>query len=133
MFLLTIVAHFAGEFCIRLFSKDAAVIAFGSEYLRIISLNFVAMGVVFTISSVFQGIGNTFPPLISSMTRLVLFALPAVLLSRVPGFQIRHVWYMSVASILFQAGVNLLLLRREFQKKLTFDEPAGLGAEPAMP
>ena len=109
------------------------MIAFGSEYLRIISLNFVAMGVVFTISSVFQGIGNTFPPLISSMTRLVLFALPAVLLSRVPGFQIRHVWYMSVASILFQAGVNLLLLRREFQKKLTFDEPAGLGAEPAMP
>jgi putative MATE family efflux protein len=133
MLLLTIASQFAGEFFIRLFSKDAAVIAFGSEYLRIISLNFLAMGIVFTSSSVFQGIGNTLPPLISSMTRLFLFALPALLLSRMPGFQIRHVWYLSVASILFQACVNLLLLRREFRRKLTFDEVAGLSGQPAMP
>jgi Na+-driven multidrug efflux pump len=133
MLLLTLVAHFAGETLIRFFSKDPGVIAFGNEYLKIISLNFVAMGVVFTISSVFQGIGNTMPPLVSSMTRLVLFALPATLLSRTPGFQIRHVWYMSVASILVQAGVNLLLLRREFQRKLTFADSADLGGQPAMP
>jgi putative MATE family efflux protein len=120
MLLLTVAAQFAGEAFIRLFSTDTGVIAFGSEYLRIISLNFVAMGIVFTSSSVFQGIGNTLPPLISSMTRLLLFVLPAALLSRMPGFQIKHVWYLSVASILFQACVNLLLLRREFQKKLTF-------------
>jgi Na+-driven multidrug efflux pump len=109
------------------------VIAFGSEYLRIISLNFVAMGIVFTSSSVFQGIGNTLPPLVSSMTRLLLFALPATLLSHMPGFQIRYVWYLSVASILFQACVNLLLLQREFRRKLTFDEPAELSGQPAMP
>jgi putative MATE family efflux protein len=120
MLLLTIASQFFGEAFIRLFSKDTGVIAFGSEYLRIISLNFVAMGIVFTSSSVFQGIGNTLPPLISSMTRLLLFVLPAALLSRLPGFQIKHVWYLSVASILFQACVNLLLLRREFRKKLTF-------------
>jgi putative MATE family efflux protein len=125
MLLLTIASQFAAETFIRLFSRDAGVIAFGSEYLRIISLNFLAAGIVFTSSSVFQGIGNTLPPLVSSMTRLLLFVLPAVLLSRMPGFQIRHVWYLSVASIFLQACVNLLLLRREFRKKLTFDEPAG--------
>jgi putative MATE family efflux protein len=133
MLLLTIALQFAGETFIRLFSKDTGVIAFGSEYLRIISLNFVAMGIVFTSSSVFQGIGNTLPPLVSSMTRLILFALPAALLSRMPGFQIRYVWYLSVASVLFQACVNLLLLRREFRRKLTFDEPAGLSGQPALP
>jgi len=133
MLLLTLASQFAGEFCIRLFSRDAAVIAFGSEYLRIISLNFLAMGIVFTSSSVFQGIGNTLPPLVSSMTRLFLFALPATLLSRMPGFQIRHVWYLSVASILFQACVNLLLLRREFRRKLAFDGTVGLSGQPAMP
>jgi putative MATE family efflux protein len=133
MVLLTIVSQFAPAALIRFFSKDESVIAFGSEYLRIISLNFLAMGIVFTSSSVFQGIGNTLPPLASSMTRLVLFVLPAMLLSRTPGFQIRHVWYLSVASILFQACVNLLLLRREFQKKLIFDEATGLSGQPAMP
>ncbi len=133
MVLLTIASQFAPDALIRLFSKDAGVIAFGGEYLRIVSLNFLAAGIVFTSSSAFQGIGNTLPPLISSMTRLLLFVLPATLLSRTPGFQIRHVWYLSVASILFQAGVNLLLLRREFRRKLTFAEPAGLSEQPAMP
>jgi Na+-driven multidrug efflux pump len=132
MVLLTIASQFAPQALIRLFSKDAAVIAFGSEYLQIISLNFLAAGIVFTSSSVFQGIGNTLPPLVSSMTRLVLFVLPATILSHRPGFQIRHVWYLSVASILFQACVNLLLLRREFRRKLTFDE-TGLSGQPAMP
>jgi putative MATE family efflux protein len=130
--LLTIASQFAPEALIRLFSKDADVIAFCSEYLRIISLNFLAAGIVFTSSSVFQGIGNTLPPLISSMTRLVLFVLPATILSYRPGFQIKHVWYMSVGSILFQACANLLLLRREFRRKLNFDETA-LSSQPAMP
>src|SRR4029077_20146370 len=61
---------------------DPRVIAFGGDYLKIVSLNFVAAGIVFTVSSVFQGMGNTLPPLLSSITRLILFALPALLISR---------------------------------------------------
>jgi Na+-driven multidrug efflux pump len=132
MVLLTLASQFAPEALIGLFSKDGGVIAFGSEYLRIVSLTFLAAGIVFTSSSVFQGIGNTLPPLASSMTRLVLFVLPAIMLSRAPGFQIRHVWYLSVASTLLQACINLLLLRREFRRKLTFDETS-LSGQPAMP
>lgn len=132
MILLTIASQFAPGTLIRFFSKDDSVIAFGGDYLRIVSLNFLAAGIVFTSSSVFQGIGNTLPPLVSSMTRLFLFALPATFLSYRPGFQIRHVWYLSVASILFQACINLLLLRRELRRKLTFDE-TGLSGHPAMP
>jgi MATE family, multidrug efflux pump len=123
MVLLTIIAQFFGDLFIRGFTKDPGVIAFGTEYLQIISLNFVAMGIVFTSSSVFQGIGNTWPPLISSATRLLLFVLPAAILASRPDFHIRQVWYLSVVSILFQAGVNLLLLRREFKRKLVFAEP----------
>ena len=123
MVLLTIFAQFYGAWFICGFTKDPTVIAFGGEYLQIISLNFVAMGIVFTSSSVFQGIGNTWPPLIASATRLLLFALPASILATRPGFQIRQAWYLSVVSILFQACVNVLLLRREFKKKLVFPEP----------
>ena len=135
MVLLTLLSQFAAGAFIRGFSKDPSVISFGSEYLQIISLNFVAMGIVFTSSSVFQGIGNTWPPLISSATRLLFFALPAVIISRLPGFQLKQLWYLSVVSILLQAGVNLLLLRREFGRKLVFPDtdhlaPAG-SASPA--
>jgi putative MATE family efflux protein len=135
MILLTILAQFAAGMFIRGFSSDPGVIAVGSDYLKIISLNFVAMGIVFTSSSVFQGIGNTWPPLVASATRLFMFALPAAYLSRLPGFYIKQVWYLSVASILFQACVNLLLLRHEFRRKLVFADtdhlaPAG-SASPA--
>jgi len=91
--------------------------------LAVVSLNFVSAGIVFVTSSIFQGIGNTLPPLFSSMTRLILFALPALLISRTPGFEIRHIWYLSVGSIVLQMCVNLLLLRHELGKKLRFEEP----------
>jgi len=94
------------------------VIAFGSDYLRIVSLNFISAGIVFTSSSVFQGIGNTLPPLFSSLTRLILFAVPAMPISRAPGFENRQIWYLSVRSIVLQMCVNLLLLLQELRKRL---------------
>lgn len=122
MLVLALFAYFASGLLILPFSRDPHVIAFGSEYLRIVALNFVAAGIVFTTSSIFQGIGNTWPPLLSSATRLFLFVLPALLVARTPGFQIRHIWYLSVMSQLIQACFNLLLLRRELRRKLNFEE-----------
>jgi putative MATE family efflux protein len=121
MLVLALIAHFAPGPLIHAFSNDPHVIDFGSDYLRIVSLNFVAAGIVFTTSSIFQGIGNTWPPLLSSMTRLFLFVLPAILVARTPGFEIKYVWYLSVASQVLQACINLLLLRRELRKKLRFE------------
>jgi Na+-driven multidrug efflux pump len=122
MLVLALITWAAPGVMIRFFSKDARVIAFGSDYLRIVAFNFVAAGIVFTSSSMFQGLGNTVPPLLSSASRLILFALPAMLVSRAPGFDIRHVWYLSVGSQVLQACFNLLLLRRELHKKLRFAE-----------
>ena len=90
----------------------------GVEFLSIISLNFVAQGLIFASSSTFQGLGNTLPPLFASSLRLILFALPAFLWSRQPGFKTEYLWYLSVASVTIQMAVNLWLLRREFRRKL---------------
>lgn len=132
MFLLTLLVRWKPEMWIRLFSTDPHVITFGAEYLSIAALNFVAAGLVFSSSSVFQGIGNTLPPLLSSATRLLFFALPAALLCRMPGFQIKHVWYLSLGSQMLQAIFNLLLLRRELRRKLNFDS-AVLCPSPPLP
>ena len=107
---------------IRCFSNDAAVVQFGSDYLRIVAFNFVAAGIVFTSSSMFQGLGNTIPPLLSSASRLLLFALPALILSYQPNFHIKTVWYLSMGSQMLQACINLVLLHRELHKKLKFDD-----------
>jgi len=124
MFALTMFCQFMSPVLMGIFSRDAAVIALGADYLRIISWNFVAMGLIFSSSSMFQGMGNTLPALVSSSLRLLLFALPAFVVSFRPGFQIRQVWYLSVASVTIQAVINLLLLRREYGRKLVFAAPA---------
>ena len=85
MLVLAITVWLTAPWLIRGFSKDAEVIAYGAEFLTIASLNFLAAGIVFSSSSVFQGIGNTVPPLLSTASRLLLFALPAALLSRTAG------------------------------------------------
>ncbi len=124
MMVLTALCHVAPEGLVRVFNRDAAVVAFGAEYLRIISWNFVCSGVVFVSSSVFQGMGNTLPALASSSMRLVLFALPAYVVAQRAGFQMRHVWYFSLASVVVQTCVNLWLLHREFDRKLSFEAPS---------
>ena len=120
MVALTLLCRIAPAAMVGFFNSDPGVVAFGSEYLRIISWNFVASGIVFVSSSVFQGMGNTIPPLLSSLLRLLLFALPAYALSQKPSFQMRYVWYLSVAAVTVQLCLNLWLLHREFGRKLSF-------------
>jgi MATE family, multidrug efflux pump len=120
MLLFTALSHIAPEAMIGIFSSEPEVVAFGAEYLRIISFNFLAVGLIFTSSSMFQGMGHTVPPLLCSLLRLLLFALPAFLLSLRPGFRIQEVWYLSVATVAIQAALNLYLLGREFRLRLNF-------------
>jgi putative MATE family efflux protein len=105
---------------IRVFSADPQAVSVGTEYLTIIAFSFVASGIVFVTSSMFQAVGNTIPPLLSSATRVILIAVPLFLLARMPGFELRWVWYLSVAGVWIHLALNLFLLRREFRLKLNF-------------
>jgi Na+-driven multidrug efflux pump len=126
MLVLTLLCHLSPGTLIRFFSREPLVVAFGADYLRIISWNFIAMGLIFTSSSMFQAMGNTWPPLGSSSLRLLIFAAPAALLSRLQGFSIQEVWYLSVATVAIQAAINLVLLGREFKRKLRFSAQASI-------
>jgi putative MATE family efflux protein len=122
MLVFTAICLLAPAALVGVFSPDPGVIAIGEEYLRIATINFVASGVVFVSSSMFQAMGNTIPSLISSLTRVVLFVLPAVLLSRQAGFGLRWIWYLSAGSILLQMAFSLLMLRLEFRHRLDFGQ-----------
>ncbi len=118
MALFALLAHIAPAALIGIFSDDPEVIAVGDEYLRISSWNFVASGLTFVSASMFQAMGNTIPSLVTSCTRLIVVAVPAVLLSRLPGFELRWIWYLSVLAVTLQMGLNLLVLQREFRLRL---------------
>jgi Na+-driven multidrug efflux pump len=90
------------------------------EYLRIVSWNFVASGLIFVASSMFQAMGNTVPSLVTSVARLLVVVVPTVLLARTPGFRLHWIWYLSALSVLVQLALSMLLLRREFRRRLDF-------------
>jgi Na+-driven multidrug efflux pump len=120
MAVLIVVCQIAPHALIGIFSKDPAVLAVGTEYLRIVSWNFIASGLIFVASSMFQAMGNTIPSLLTSGARILLVAVPAILLAQTAGFQLTWVWYLSVGAVLVQLALSLLLLRREFNRRLAF-------------
>ena len=121
MLIFALICHTWPGALIGVFTNDPKVIAIGDEYLRIISWNFVASGLIFVASSMFQAMGNTYPSLFSSAVRILLIAIPAIVLSKQPGFQLNWIWYLSVGSVLTQLALSMFLLRREFNRRLRFD------------
>jgi putative MATE family efflux protein len=132
MLLLAALVWLAGDRMVEVFSTDPAVIAVGDQYLHIVAWNFVASGVIFVTSSMFQAMGNTVPSLITSASRIVIIAIPVLLLSGTEGFTLLWVWYISVAAVFVQLTMNLLLLRREFRSRLIFAAGSEVATQPGF-
>ena len=125
MAVVTILMQWKSDLMIGFFTEELEVIEVGSVFLQLISLNFIAQGIVFSCSGIFQGLGNTRPAMLSSMVRILVFLPLAVYLKYQPGFTITQVWWVSILSVTAQAVVSYLLVRREFRKRLDVEpEPA---------
>jgi putative MATE family efflux protein len=115
---LTLICQIEPRWFIQFFTKDEQVIVVGAQYLQLISWNFAPTGIILACSGMFQALGNTWPSLISMVTRVLIFAVPVLWLSHRPGFEISHVWYLSVGTVYIQAIISILLVRDQLSKRL---------------
>ncbi len=129
MVLVTIFLQWRPEVLVAFFTPEAEAQAVGATFLRIISWTFIAQGVVFTCSGVFQGLGNTIPAMLSSGLRLAVFVPLAVWLASQPAFHLDQVWWLSVATVWMQGAVSYVLLRQQFKRRLV----EGPRPAPAVP
>jgi putative MATE family efflux protein len=120
MAVATLLCHIAPASFIGAFTSDAGVIAVGADFLRIVSWNAIANGLIFTCSGMFQAMGNTWPSMLSSVSRLFIFAVPAVWLSMYPGFNLHLLWQVSVATVILQAVISYGLVKIEMRRRLAF-------------
>jgi putative MATE family efflux protein len=118
MVVLTLLCQWRSDWLIHAFTNDKTAMAVGGQFLQVISWNFLASGLVFTCSAVFQGLGHTLPAVLSSASRLISFVVPALWLASLPQFQLLQLWYISVASVTLQAALSLWLVRGEFRRRL---------------
>jgi putative MATE family efflux protein len=124
---VTIFIQWRPELLLWPFSDDPSTVAIGGVFLRLISLNLVAQGLILVCSGMFQGLGNTVPVLISSGVRLITYATPVVWLSAQPYFRLEHIWYLSIATTTLQAILCLVLLRLELATRFGKSRPQGHG------
>jgi putative MATE family efflux protein len=130
MLVLLAVSQAAAPQLVGIFTRDPAAVDAGARYLRIISWSFPASGVIFVTNSMFQAMGNTMPSVATSLVRIVLVAVPVLVLARLPGFALVTIWYLAALSVFVQLGLALLLLRREYGRRLRFAAAAPFGRMP---
>ena len=127
MVVTTVLMQWQPEVLVAIFTDDPEILAVSATFLQLIAWNFVAQGIVFTASGVFQGLGNTRPAMLSSGIRLIIFVPIAVYIKYQPEFAINQVWYVSILAVTVQGIASYLLVRREFKLKLS-DESAATAA-----
>jgi len=120
MLVLLVVSQAAAPQLIGIFTRDQAAIDAGARYLHIISWSFLASGVIFVTNSMFQAMRNTMPSVATSLVRILVVAVPVLVLSRQPGFALTTIWYLAALSVFVQLALALLSLRREFGRRLRF-------------
>jgi putative MATE family efflux protein len=118
MIATTIVVQWRPSALTGVLYSDESTAATATLFLKVMSWTFVAQGLVYVCKTMFQGLGNTRPSLITSILFFVVFTVPAVWLSALPGFTIEQVWQVFLASFHLQALASLWLLRIEFRKRL---------------
>ena len=88
--------HGGGRGDDSLFS-DPQVVAVGDEYLHIVAWTFARIWRSCRVEHV-SGDGQHVPALVGSTVRIIV-ADSRILLSRLPGFALRWIWYLSIVAI----------------------------------
>jgi putative MATE family efflux protein len=131
MLAITVICQVRPEVLAGPFTQDPAVLAICCQYLRLISWNFVGVGVVFSCSGMFQALGDTVPTFISSASRLITFVVPCIVLAGYAPAVLPDFWIVSIVSASLQAVFSLWLLKRVFRRKLPPETETGIAAAAA--
>ena len=118
MAVFTALVQWKSEALARVFTDDPAVVAVAALLLHYLSWNFIPSVVTMTCSSIFQSMGNAWPALGASALRIVTFMIPAVWMARQPWFELRHLFMLSVLTVLLHGVVSYLWLQAEMRKRL---------------
>ena len=110
---MTALSFFAAPLIVGLFSRDAAAIELGVNYLRIIAACMIPMGPFHIFDAVFKGSGYTIPPMISALAANWVLKLPlAYILALPPGLGTDGSWWAFSASVLAELLILLPWYRR---------------------
>src|SRR5690606_914358 len=91
---ITLVALLRPTILLVIFTQDEGVIREGITYLRIVGLSYVPLALMFTLSGVLRGAGDTMATMVISLLTLWGIRLPlAIGLSHYLGWGVAGAWW----------------------------------------
>jgi putative MATE family efflux protein len=100
------------EAIMKLFINDQLVITSGAQYLRIVYIGLVFVVPTIIYGGVFQGSGDTFPPMISSIIANVVLKLPiAYILAKMFNMGANGVWIAISLSVVIEAVIIIVYFK----------------------
>jgi len=118
MLVLTLLCQLRPDLLVAPFARDPDSHAVATDYLRMVSWNFIGVSLVFACAGMFQAMGDTRPSLLASGVRLIAFAIPSIALAQSGAAKLTDFWLISIAATWAQALLCLVLLGAMFKRKL---------------
>lgn len=120
MLVFTVIMVFSmqmfGRQITSLFVSDAAVIDMGAKSLRITSLFYLFLGVIYIVRGILNGVGDAFFALYNGIVEVIgRFTVP-VLLTMIPAIGVWGIWW-SVGIVWFISGLTAWLRYVGFKRK----------------
>ena len=111
------VIQLLGDNITRIFVKEEDVIAMGGAALRITSLFYVMLGMIYVVRGVLNGLGDSIFALINGVVEVIgRFIFPVILVS-IPAIGLWGIWW-SVGIVWSMAGITAFMRYLSFRKKL---------------
>lgn len=76
-----------------IFTQNYQVINYGIQFIQIVSLYLVFVGIIMSLTGVFRGAGDTLPPMFAGLFKLALFIILAILFSQKLRMGVTGVWW----------------------------------------
>ncbi|REJ34008.1 MAG: MATE family efflux transporter [Bacillota bacterium] len=122
---ITLIAVLAPTLLIQIFIDDPAVLDEGARYLRIVGLNYVPLALMFIVTGVLRGAGDTFVSMLISFVTLWVVRVPlAWFLSYPVGWGPSGTWLAIVLSTILGLVLNWSYYRTGYwQRKVVVRPP----------
>ncbi len=110
------VMQFFGEEIIRIFVEDEDVIIMGAKALRITSIFYITLGVIYVVRGVLNGLGDSFFALFNGIVEVIGRFIVPVMLTKIPAIGLWGIWW-SVGIVWAISGTTAWMRYRFFMKK----------------
>lgn len=111
------VMQFFGEGIIRIFVEDEDVIAMGAKALRITSLFYAMLGLIYVVRGVLNGLGDSIFALLNGIVEVIgRFTVPIMMVG-ISTIGLWGIWW-SVGIVWSLSGITAVMRYMQFKKKL---------------